>query len=72
LGGKITKEAKEAKILHRTLPITEAKYHVKYLLESYAKLRLKGETFENGEERYLSRNTPFQAIAFYSQIQLLL
>ncbi len=46
LGGKITKEAREARILHRTLPITEAKYHVKYLLEAYAKIRKRGESFE--------------------------
>ena len=32
LGGKITRKAKEARLLHKTLPIVEAKYHVKYLL----------------------------------------
>jgi len=72
LGGKITKEAKEARILHRALPITEAKYHTKYLLESYAKLRQKGESFESFEERYLSSSYTFQAIAFFTKINYIL
>ena len=72
LGGKITKEAKEAKILHRALPITEAKYHVKYLLESYAKFRQKGETFEQFEERFLRANYSFHAIAFFTKINYIL
>jgi ferredoxin-nitrite reductase len=33
IGGKITREAKEAHILHKSLPITEAQHHVKYLLK---------------------------------------
>ncbi len=72
LGGKITKEAKEAKILHRSLPIIEAKYHVKYLLENYAKFRKRGESFEEFEDRYLSANYSFQAIAFYTKINYIL
>jgi len=72
LGGKITKEAKEARVLHRALPIDEAKYHVKYLLESYAKLRQRGESFESFEERYLSANYTLQAIAFFTKINYIL
>ncbi len=72
MGGKITREAKEARILHRSLPIIEAKYHVKYLLESYAKLRQKGESFEAFEERYFSANYSFQAISFYTKINYIL
>ncbi len=72
LGGKITKEAREARVLHRTLPITEAKYHVKYLLEAYAKLRQKGESFEEFEERYLSFHYTLQALAFYTKINYIL
>jgi len=72
LGGKITRQAKEARILHRTLPITEAKYHVKYLLETYAKLRHKGESFEAFEERYLSANYSYQALSFYTKINYIL
>ena len=72
LGGKITKEAKEARVLHRALPINEAKYHTKYLLESYAKFRQRGESFESFEERYLSANYSFQAIAFFTKINYIL
>jgi ferredoxin-nitrite reductase len=72
MGGKITREAREARILHRSLPIIEAKYHVKYLLESYAKLRQKGESFEAFEERYFSMNYSFQALSFYTKINYIL
>jgi ferredoxin-nitrite reductase len=54
------------------LPINEAKYHVKYLLESYAKLRQRGESFESFEERYLSANYTLQAIAFFTKINYIL
>ncbi len=72
LGGKITREAKEGRILHRALPITEAKYHVQYLLEAYKNFRKKGETFEEFEERYLSANYTFYAISFYTKINYIL
>jgi len=72
VGGKITKEAKEARILHRALPITEAKYHVKYLLEAYASFRQKGESFESFEERFLASNYTFYATAFYTKINYIL
>ena len=72
LGGKITREAREGRILHRALPITEAKYHVQYLLEAYKIFRRKGETFEEFEERYLSENYTFYAIGFYTKINYIL
>lgn len=72
LGGKITREAKEAHILHKSLPLTEAKYHVKYLLKTYATHKKMGETFEAFEERYLSANYSYQALAFYTKINYVL
>ena len=72
IGGRITREAKEARVLHKSLPITEAKYHAKYLLKSYVNLKLRGETFESFEERYLSRNYSYQAIGFYTKINYIL
>ena len=72
LGGKITREAKEAHTLHKGLPITEAKYHIKYLLKLYAEHKFRAETFEAFEERYLSANYSFQAISFYTKINYIL
>jgi len=72
LGGKITREAKEGKRLHKALPMREAKHHVKYLLLSYKKLKNRGESFESFEDRYLSQNYSFQAIGFYTKINYIL
>jgi ferredoxin-nitrite reductase len=72
VGGKITRLAEEAKILHKSLPITEAKYHIKYLIENYAKFRLKGETYEAFDDRYLSANYSFQALKFFTKINYIL
>ncbi len=72
MGGKLTRVAREGRILHRALPITEAKYHVKYLLELYANFKQKGESFETFEGRYLSANYSFHAIAFYTKINYIL
>jgi len=72
IAGKITREAREAKMLHKTLPITEAKHHVKYLLKTYARLKKQGETFETFEERYLSANYSYQAVAFFTKINYIL
>ena len=72
LGGKITREAKEAHTLHKGLPLTEAKYHVKYLLKAYAEHKHRAETFEAFDDRYLSTNYSFQAIAFYTKINYVL
>ena len=72
LGGKITREAKEAHTLHKALPITEAKYHVKYLLKAYATYKQRGETYEAFDDRFLSRNYSFQALAFFTKINYIL
>jgi ferredoxin-nitrite reductase len=72
IGGQITRLAKEAQILHKSLPIIEAKYHIKYLVENYAKFRLKGETYEDFYDRYLSRNYSFQALKFFTKINYIL
>ena len=72
LGGKITREAQEAHALHKSLPITEAKYHVKYLLKTYAKHKQKGETYEAFDDRFLSRNYSFQALGFFTKINYIL
>ena len=72
MGGKITRIAKEARLLHKTLPITEAKHHVKYLLKTYASMKQRAETFEVFEERYLSPNYSYQALGFYTKINYIL
>ncbi|MDQ7085446.1 MAG: ferredoxin--nitrite reductase [Sulfurovum sp.] len=72
IGGKITREAKEAHILHKALPITEAKYHIKYLLQTYATHKLRSETYEAFDNRFLSRNYSFQALGFYTKINYIL
>ena len=72
LGGKITREAKEAHTLHKALPIKEAKHHVKYLLKTYASQKHRGETYEAFDDRFLSRNYSFQALAFYTKINYVL
>lgn len=72
LGGKITRVAKEAKMLHKNLAITEAKHHIKYLLKAYAKFKTKGENFESFEDRYLAANYSYAAIGFYTKINYIL
>ncbi len=72
LGGKITRKAQEAHILHKALPISEAKHHVKYLLKTYAKYKLRIESYEAFDDRFLSRNYSFQALAFFTKINYLL
>ena len=72
LGGKITREAQEAHVLHKALPITEAKHHVKYLLKTYATHKLRGETYEAFDDRFLSKNYSFQALAFFTKINYVL
>ncbi|MCF6245139.1 MAG: ferredoxin--nitrite reductase [Sulfurovum sp.] len=72
LGGKITREAQEAHVLHKALPITEAKHHVKYLLKTYAQHKLRAETYEAFDDRFLSANYSFQALAFFTKINYIL
>ncbi|SFV67147.1 Ferredoxin--nitrite reductase [hydrothermal vent metagenome] len=72
IGGKITREAVEAHTLHKALPISEAKHHVKYLLKTYAKHKLRGETYEAFDDRFLSCNYSFQALSFFTKINYVL
>ena len=72
IGGKITRIAKEAHILHKGLPITEAKHHVKYLLRTYAALKERAESFEAFETRFLSYHYSYQALAFFTKINYIL
>jgi ferredoxin-nitrite reductase len=55
LGGKVTKEAKEARILFKSLPLPIAQQKVKCLLEIYRDERKEGESFEAFDVRVLSR-----------------
>ena len=66
-GGKVTKEAKEAYILHKSLPLTEAREHIKFLLKTYAKFKRVNESFESFEERFFEKYS-HQAIAFFTKI----
>jgi len=72
IGGKITREAKEAHILHKALPLTEAKYHAKYLLKTYADHKQRAESYEAFDDRFLSANYSFQALAFFTKINYIL
>ena len=72
IGGKITREAKEAHILHKALPLTEAKHHVKYLLKTYAEHKLRAETYEAFDDRFLSSKYSFQALSFFTKINYIL
>ncbi len=72
VGGKITRLAKEARVLHKAVPITEAKHLVKYLLKNYANFKLTTETYEAFDDRYLSANYSFQALRFFTRINYIL
>jgi ferredoxin-nitrite reductase len=72
VGGKITRMAKETHILHKSLPLTEAKYHVKYLLKTYADNKQRAETYEAFDDRFLSANYSFQALSFFTKINYIL
>ncbi len=54
------------------MPITEAKYHAKYLLKAYADNKLRAETYEAFDDRFLSRNYSFQALGFFTKINYIL
>ena len=54
LGGKATQEAKEARQIYKSLPLKEAKYKVKKLMELYRDQRNVGESFESFDSRVLS------------------
>ncbi len=71
LGGKITKEAREAKTLLKSVPLTKAKYYVKYLLLAYKEHKKNKESFEEFESRFLEEYSK-AAIGFYAIINYIL
>ncbi len=46
IGGRATKEAREAEIFAKAVPLSEAKYIIKELLEKYKEHKLPNESFE--------------------------
>ena len=54
IGGKATQESKEARVLYKSVPITEAKVLVKNLILIYKDEREEGESFESYDSRVLS------------------
>ena len=71
IGGKITKEAREGYFLHKSLPITEAKIHIKYLLLAFKDYKKVNESFEDFEDRYLKQFSK-GALAFFTKINYIL
>jgi len=55
LGGKATLEAKEARVLAKSVPLTQAKYIVKDLMIKYRDEKLENESFEAYDSRVLSK-----------------
>ncbi|MBN2782068.1 MAG: ferredoxin--nitrite reductase [Campylobacterales bacterium] len=54
LGGKATKEAKEARVLYKAIPLYEAKEKVKGLMIYYKNYKKENETFEEFDSRVFS------------------
>jgi ferredoxin-nitrite reductase len=54
LGGKATKEAKEARLLYKSVPLKDAKYLVKNLMLLYKNKRESNESFEEFDSRVLA------------------
>jgi ferredoxin-nitrite reductase len=54
IGGKVTKEVQEARVLFKALPLPIAREKVKGLMEIYRDESLQGESFEAFESRCLS------------------
>jgi ferredoxin-nitrite reductase len=54
LGGKATTEAKEARVLVKSMPLDEAKVVVKNLMIYYRNNKNEGESFESFEDRVLA------------------
>lgn len=54
LGGKASSEAKEARVIYKTVPLTEAKFIVKKIMLMYKNERQDEESFESFDSRVLS------------------
>jgi ferredoxin-nitrite reductase len=57
LGGKATKEAKEARVIYKAIPLSDAKYIVKKLVQIYKDNKREKESFEEFDTRYFSKKT---------------
>jgi ferredoxin-nitrite reductase len=55
LGGKATTHALEARLLYKSVPLSEAKYIIKNLMEIYKNERFTNESFELFDTRVLHR-----------------
>ncbi len=62
LGGKMTKETKEGRMLFKKIPLVEAKEYVKNLMLIYRNERVDGESFEAYDDRILSPLTIEQIV----------
>ena len=71
LGGKITSQAKEASFFIKALPITQAKFYVKYLLLAYSELKHQNESFEEFDNRVFTQYSK-QSLIFYCMMNYLL
>ncbi len=71
IGGKITTKAIEASYFIKSVPVTRAKYYVKYLLLAYSQLKELNESFEEFETRVLKQYSK-QSLVFYCMINYLL
>jgi ferredoxin-nitrite reductase len=54
LGGKASLEAKEARVIYKSILLSEAKYKVKKIIQLYKEQRVAGESFESFDTRVLS------------------
>ncbi len=71
IGGKITHKAKEARVLQKSVPLSEARVHIKYLLKVYAEYKEFNESFEEFESRYFS-NFTLGALSFFTKVNFVL
>lgn len=67
LGGKATKEAGEARILYKSIPLTDAKYIVKSIMKMYRDEKEPNESFELFYERKLEKLENLELIAKIEQ-----
>jgi len=63
LGGKASLQAKEARVLYKSVPLEKAKYLVKNLMLKYKRERINNESFEEYDSRVLSNLSVEEIIA---------
>lgn len=62
IGGKASFEAKEARKIYKSVPLSDAKHLVKNIVTLYKNERLEGESFEAYDSRTLALLTPEEII----------